>query len=387
MSTLSIDELRRVERHLRLPGFGMKEQLALHDAHILIIGAGGLGCPALQQLAAAGVGRVTLIDDDVISLSNIHRQILFGVKDVGRPKVEVAAERARELQPGITITPIHARFTPENACDLLGQADVVIEGSDNFATKYLCADAAEITSTPMVWGTVLRFAGDVCVFHSGPLAPDGRGVGLRDVFPIQPDSTFVDDCATAGVLGVTTSVVAGLMVTATIQHITGLLRPDLPQLIHYEALAPSVHTWNVSADPLRELVTDLGIYEDSTCAIDPTAGAESSWSTRSFSGSMFNPSSARGSRSVSVLLDMVARGEAIPVDIREDFEVELRPWPGCEPVHLPMSSTTEIPSSLKGKTLVVACAKGIRSARFVQKFSDSGADMYSLPGGIDGLVG
>lgn len=210
-------ELRRVARQLNLPGFGLAQQQRLHRAHVLIVGAGGLGCPALQQLAAAGIGEITLVDADLIDLSNIHRQILFGADDVGQPKVEVAARRAQQLQPGIILHPLQQRLTVDNACELVGGVDLVVDGSDSFATKYLVADAAEITGTPLVWGTVLRFAGEVALFHSGPATPPAasspfeRGVGLRDFFPDQPGADFAPDCATAGVLGVTTSVVAGLI--------------------------------------------------------------------------------------------------------------------------------------------------------------------------------
>ncbi|NLZ59010.1 MAG: hypothetical protein GX898_12100, partial [Corynebacterium sp.] len=183
-------ELRRTARQLALPGWGMEQQERLHRSHVLVIGGGGLGCPAMQSLASAGIGHITVIDDDTVDITNIHRQILFGASDVGRPKVEVVAERLRDLQPDIAVTALRERLTVDNAVELVGGVDLVLDGSDSFATKYLVADAAEITGTPLVWGTVLRFRGDVCLFADG--------VGLRDLFPVQPTGDSIPDCATAG---------------------------------------------------------------------------------------------------------------------------------------------------------------------------------------------
>lgn len=379
--SLPESERRRTARHLRLPGFGIAQQEALHRSHVLIVGAGGLGCPAIQQLAAAGVGHLTLIDDDVVSISNIHRQILFGASDCGAFKVDVAALRARELQPGIRVTTHRHRLTAANAVALFEDADIVVEGSDNFATKYLCADAAEITSTPLAWGTVLRFAGDVCLFHSGSSTADGRGVGLRDVFPVQPESDFVADCATAGVLGVTTSVVAGLMATQVIMHLTGFSTSPT-QLTHYEALSSSLTSWTVTADPGRPLVTELADSYESpqqACSL-PRSGAAA------YSGEPDEGNVSVPSLSAQDMMGMIARGEAVAVDIREMDEVLCQPWPGCEPFVLPMSTTASLPEQLRGKTLIVACAVGIRSEIFRERFYEPRTQIFSLPGGIEGLV-
>ena len=173
-------ELRRIARHLALPGFGLEQQERLHNAHVLVIGAGGLGCPLMQSLASAGVGTITVIDDDTVDITNIHRQILFGADDVGKLKVEVAAQRLEELQPGITVNALAQRLNTDNAVELVGSVDLVLDGSDSFSTKYLVADAAEITGTPLIWATVLRFHGDLALFHSGPIArPPACSARLR----------------------------------------------------------------------------------------------------------------------------------------------------------------------------------------------------------------
>lgn len=160
-------ELLRAARHLALPGFGIEQQQRLYNSHVLVIGAGGLGCPLMQSLASAGVGTITVFDDDTVDITNIHRQILFGADDVDKLKVEVAAERLKQLQPGITINALAKRLTTDNAVQLVGSVGLVLDGSDSFSTKYLVADAAEITGTPLVWATVLRFHGDLALSHSG----------------------------------------------------------------------------------------------------------------------------------------------------------------------------------------------------------------------------
>ena len=193
----------------------------------------------MLALAATGIGTITVVDDDVVSLSNIHRQILFGAPDVGRKKVEVAAERLRKLQPDITVHAVDARLTEANIIDSLQGIDLLIDGSDTFQTKFLVADAAEITGTPLVWGSVLRYRGDVALWWSGPGAPSD-GVGMRDLYPAQPDPDSVPDCATAGVLGVTTSVVGGLMATEVVKFLTDVGETRIGRLHMYDALTASV---------------------------------------------------------------------------------------------------------------------------------------------------
>ena len=350
-------ELRRVARQLALPGYGIPQQQALHDAHVLVIGAGGLGCPAMQSLASAGVGHITVIDDDTVDLSNIHRQILFGASDVGRVKVEVAAERLRELQPGIEVTARNERLTVSNAVSLVGSVDLVIDGSDSFETQYLVADAAEITGTPLVWGTVLRFHGDVCLFTSGPGA---RGVGLRDLFPEQPRGDSIPDCATAGVLGATTAVVGGLLATTAIGYLAGLdVAPG--RLLSYEAFPGSTRTFQITADPARALVTEL---ESSYGDVVGSVGAD--------------------------VLDEVRAGRAVLLDIREPHEKMLNDsLAPLNPVRLPLSDIFS-PDTIRrrlgdAQRVVVHCASGVRSAEFCRRYADLGYEFIDLPGGINGV--
>lgn len=389
-TTLPAEELKRVARQTILPGHGLREQERLHEAHVLVIGAGGLGCPLMQALAAAGVGEISVIDDDTVDITNIHRQILFGASDVGRPKVEVTGERLRELQPGLVFHGIHGRLRAENAAALLEGVDVLIDGSDTFATKFLAADAAEATGTPLVWGSVLRYRGDVAVWWSGEGAePDGRGVGMRDLYPSQPDPDSVPDCATAGVLGVTTSVVAGLMATETIKFLRDpeARAQQVGRLHIYDALTANIQHFNVAADPQRQPVTEIVEEDMSSCAVD-TAGAN-----------------AVEEDTVASLLRDLADGAAVAIDVREPGEKAIKDLPSFAEhpgYHLPTTVWSEQPelaeqlieslgaedSNVAGAVdAVVYCASGKRSARFVDRFAQhaagQGVRLHNLPGGAN----
>ena len=373
MSRLPREELHRVARQTLLPGFGVAQQEALHGTHVFVIGAGGLGCPLMQQLAAAGVGEISVIDDDTVDLTNIHRQILFGAQDVGRSKVEVAAEKLEQLQPGIVVHAIRDRLNADNAVDYLRGVDILVDGSDTFATKFLAADAAEITGTPLVWGSVLRFRGDCAVWWSGPGAESG--VGIRDLYPLQPDPDSVPDCATAGVLGVTTSVVAGLMSTELIQFATGMNRDRVGLLSIYDALSSSITHFRVPHDPARELTTQLqDNYGGAACAVledDDTADK---------------------------IFDKLRDGAAA-IDVREAGEAAIDDFffdATAKHYHLPTSVWLEDPEaarslldSLQGAGLSdawVYCASGKRSASFISAFAEEAEQrsimLHNVAGGI-----
>ena len=372
MSQLPREELHRVARQTLLPGFGIAQQEALHGTHVFVIGAGGLGCPLMQQLAAAGVGEISVIDDDTVDLTNIHRQILFGAQDVGRSKVDVAAEKLEQLQPGIVVHAIRDRLTADNAVDYLRGVDILVDGSDTFATKFLAADAAEITGTPLVWGSVLRFRGDCAVWWSGPGAESG--VGMRDLYPLQPDPDSVPDCATAGVLGVTTSVVAGLMSTELIQFATGMNRDRVGLLSIYDALTSSITHFRVPHDPARELTTQLQHnYGGAACALP-------------------------GAEDTAAMFDDLRAG-AVAIDVREAGEAAIDDFffdATAKHYHLPTTVWQEDPEaarslldSLQGAGLSdawVYCASGKRSASFISAFAEEaeqrGIILHNVAGGI-----
>lgn len=388
-------EQLRTARHLNLPGFGAEQQQQLHDARVLIVGAGGLGCPAMQSLAAAGVGTIVVYDDDTVDVTNLQRQILFSANDVGRPKVDVVAEQLRRLQPDLKIETHQLRLNPDNIVEAFSRVDVVLDGSDNFATKFLVADAAEITHTPLVWATVLRFAGQLSVFRTGV-------VGLRDVFPEQPSGDSIPDCASAGVLGATTAVMGSLAATEVIKLLTNIGEPLLGRMLSYDALTATTRIFNVVADPDREPVAELIDHRNTTGACSTTdTGVGSTATTDQAPAAGLTGTSAR-----ETLLQLVASCKATALDVREYHEKLLTDLPNLgssgESEHLAMSelggpdgrldvASEKVENLLQrhaNSDVVVYCASGVRSQHFVDTYgqvaSEHGVSLYNLPGGVKG---
>lgn len=250
--TVDDAERARTARHQDLPGFEPHHQERLRAAHVVLLGVGGLGCPIAQQLAAVGVGRLTLIDSDVVDVSNLQRQVLYRASDIGKLKAPLAAERIAGLQPGIQVRALTEHVTADNAADIFAGADLVIEATDNFAAKYLASDVCARLSLPHIWGTVLRHGGQAALWHAGADTPDGRGVGLRDLYPAPPEVGGPVDVSPAGVFGVTTSMVGGLMATLAIAHLVGpdstLHSTAVPGTVYdYHAFPPRLRTFRVTA--------------------------------------------------------------------------------------------------------------------------------------------
>lgn len=248
---LSDRDLRRYARHLTLPGFGAEGQRTLRASRVLVIGAGGLGSPALLYLAGAGVGHITIIDDDVVDESNLQRQVIHRESDIGRPKAESAADAVRRLDSEASVTAIVGRLSVDNAEELFATHDVVLDGADNFATRYLSSDAAELTGTPLVWATILQFAGQLSVFWPG------HGPMLRDLYPDIPDPGSVPSCAAGGVLGAMVGQIGSMMVVEAIKVLTGVGKVAVGKLVLIDALEATTRTLSFAADPEREPVSDL----------------------------------------------------------------------------------------------------------------------------------
>ncbi|WP_271982352.1 HesA/MoeB/ThiF family protein [Pseudoclavibacter terrae] len=239
------DELARTARQRRLPELGEIGQRRLAASRIAVLGAGGLGAPALQYLAAAGVGTIGIIDADAVEPSNLHRQVIHGIGDVGARKTASAARSLRELSPDVTVIEHDERLDESNAARILGGYDLVLDGADNFATRYAVADACDHLGLPLVWGSVLRFDAQLSVFWASPPAP-ADGVTLRDVFPEPPPAGTVPSCAEAGVLGALCGIVGSMMAVEAIKLVTGIGEALLGRLVVIEAL-----TMRVSEVPLR----------------------------------------------------------------------------------------------------------------------------------------
>ena len=238
MPQFTKEELERYRRHIVLKDFGGPAQAKLKDSAVLIVGAGGLGSPAALYLAATGVGRLGISDDDVVSLSNLQRQVLHATSRIGRPKTESAVETLREVNPHVQVEPLQMRLTPENALEIIQRYDLVIDGSDNFATRYLVSDACFFAKKPLVWGAIGQFTGQLSTFKPYEKDENGQPLpGYRDFLPEPPPPGAVPSCAEAGVIGALPGVIGSLQAMEAIKELTGIGQSLAGWLILYEALS------------------------------------------------------------------------------------------------------------------------------------------------------
>ena len=275
---LSRDEVARYSRHLIIPDVGMAGQKRLKNAKVLVIGAGGLGSPALLYLAAAGVGTLGIVEFDEVDMSNLQRQVIHGRSDVGRPKAESARDSIREINDNVDVRLHEFRLEPDNAVELFEQYDLILDGTDNFATRYLVNDAAVLAHKPYVWGSIYRFEGQASVFWED--APNGRGLNYRDLYPEAPPPGMVPSCSEVGVLGVLPGVIGVIQATETIKLIIGQGEPLLGRLVMYDALAMRFREIRIRRDPncplcgVHPTITALQDYEE-FCGLDTAALATS----------------------------------------------------------------------------------------------------------------
>ncbi len=362
--TFSAEETARYSRHLSLEGFGPAAQEKLRSATVLVVGAGGLGCPALLYLAAAGVGRIVLVDDDRVDVSNLQRQVLYAAEDAGLPKAGAAARRLRALNPLVAVEARAVRFDRRNALEFVRDADVVIDGSDNFATRYLVNDACVLAGKPYVYGAVQGFAGQLSVFNwrDGPT--------YRCLFPEPPPAGSVPNCAEAGVLGVLPGLIGTGQATEAIKLITGLGTPLSGRLWLWDALTMAVQTVTLAADPRSREICELPPDGyGATCDVAARAADE-------ISVAEFRAGLAVGSR-WQVL------------DVRENWE---RSQGAILPsVHVPLAeierggfgdgTLAEFDPALKTVVYCAAGARSLRAARVLRE-RDGFSDVVSLRGGF-----
>lgn len=363
---LSSADTARYARQIRLQGFGPAAQSTLLGSHVLIIGAGGLGAPVLTYLAAAGIGHLSIVDPDVVELSNLHRQFIHSETTVGQRKVDSAQARLTDLNSSINIVTHPVLLTAENALDLIADADIVVDGSDNFATRYLVNDACEILGTPLVWGTILGFDGQVAVFDST------RGATLRDLYPVVPAPGSVPDCATAGVLGALCGSIGAAMAMETIKVLTGIGTPLINAVSVHSSLDASWETIPVSRIPDRVAITELrshrGDYGDDSSPGEPPSAAGHS-----------RPEIDEGTARPTMTWAEVEPATRL-IDIREDDEVATGMVPGAE--HVPMDVLLADPSGFAGGTeLALYCRSGVRSARACAQLRGLGIAARSVSGG------
>jgi molybdopterin/thiamine biosynthesis adenylyltransferase/rhodanese-related sulfurtransferase len=361
---LSAEELQRYSRHLIMPEVAADGQRRLKAARVLCIGAGGLGSPAALYLAAAGVGTIGIVDFDDVDLSNLQRQILHGTKDVGRGKVESAQDRLRDINPEIDIELHQSRFSSENASEIVSKYDVVVDGSDNFATRYLSNDVCVFEQKPNVYGSVFRFEGQTTVF-----APHLGGPCYRCLFPEPPPPESVPNCAQAGVLGVLPGIIGILQAIETVKLIVGIGEPLIGRLLHFDALKVKLRELNLRRDP-----------QCPVCGENPTIFAPIDYDQFCGTGALETVPSI----SVHELKQKTDAHEPFDlIDVREPFEYEIARIDGAKLI--PLGEIGDRVDELqRGEPIVIHCHSGQRSAQAVRLLRQQGfSNVYNLDGGID----
>jgi sulfur-carrier protein adenylyltransferase/sulfurtransferase len=406
-------ELDRYARHLALPGVGVEGQRRLAAARVLVVGAGGLGSPVLLYLAAAGVGTLGVVDDDAVDVTNLQRQVLHGQSDLGRAKVSSARDTVAEVNPHVRVVEHPVRLDPDNVLDVLRGYDLVIDGADNFPTRYLVSDAAEILGLPVVWGSIDRFDGQVSVFWGAPRsrasdgsASDGegsdaatagaeRGPTYRDVFPVPPPPGTVPDCATGGVLGVLCGAVGSAMATEAVKLVAGLGTPLLGRLAVYDALALDWRELAVRPDPTREPVTELLPGGDAYAAFCGLAPASAARGAAGPEGGGTLPGEPEISVADARAL-LTADPPAVLVDVREEWESAVRPVEGARLVPSgrflggagPDGTAHDALAALPtDRPVLLVCAAGPRSTAVARVARAEGVDARSVVGGVPALLG
>ncbi|MEV7967075.1 adenylyltransferase/sulfurtransferase MoeZ [Sphaerisporangium sp. NPDC088356] len=366
---LTVDEVRRYSRHLIIPDVGMAGQKRLKNAKVLCVGAGGLGSPALMYLAAAGVGTLGVVDFDVVDESNLQRQIIHGQSDVGRLKAESAAATVREINPLVNVVIHNVALTTDNVMDIFAAYDLIVDGTDNFATRYMVNDAAVLLGKPYIWGSIYRFDGQASVFWSE------YGPCYRCLYPEPPPPGMVPSCAEGGVLGVLCASIGSIQVNEAIKVLTGIGDPLVGRLMIYDALEMKYRDVKVRKDPECPLcgknptITELIDYEAFCGTISDEAQEAATGSTIT----------------AKELKDMQDRGDDIfLVDVREQNEYEIVNIPGA--VLIPKGDFvrgTALERLPHDKKIVLHCKSGARSAEALAVLKNAGfSDAVHVGGGV-----
>jgi molybdopterin/thiamine biosynthesis adenylyltransferase/rhodanese-related sulfurtransferase len=364
---LTKDEVARYSRHLIIPDVGMVGQKRLKNAKVLVVGAGGLGSPALLYLAAAGVGTLGIVEFDEVDESNLQRQVIHGQSDVGRPKGESARDSIQEINPYVEVRLHQLRLEADNVLDVFRDYDLIVDGTDNFATRYLVNDAAVLLGKPYVWGSIYRFEGQASVFWED--APNGLGLNYRDLYPEPPPPGMVPSCAEGGVLGVLCASIGSIMVTEAIKLITGIGEPLLGRLMIYDALEMTYRQVKIRKDPETKPITELIDY-------DAFCGVVSDEAQAAAAGHTITPIQ---------LKEMIDAGKDFAlIDVREQNEFEIVRIPGSVLIPkdriLSGEALSEIPQD---RPVVLHCKSGARSADALAALHKAGfKDAVHVGGGV-----
>jgi molybdopterin/thiamine biosynthesis adenylyltransferase/rhodanese-related sulfurtransferase len=371
--TLTTDEVRRYSRHLIIPDVAMTGQKRLKNAKVLVVGAGGLGSPALMYLAAAGVGTLGIVEFDTVDESNLQRQVIHGQSDVGRPKAESAAESVKEINPYVNVVIHNTALSNDNVFEIFSQYDLIVDGTDNFATRYMVNDAAVLLGKPYVWGSIYRFDGQASVFWSK------YGPCYRCLYPEPPPPGMVPSCAEGGVLGVLCASIGSIQVTEAIKVLTGVGEPLVGSLMVYDALEMTYRKIKVRKDPNCAIcgenptITSLIDYESFCGVVSTEAQAATEGSTIT----------------VTELRDWLASDKPIHlVDVREPAEYEIVKIPGS--VLIPKGdiiSGQALAQLPQEKQIVLYCKSGVRSAEALAAVKAAGfKDAVHVYGGVTAWV-
>jgi adenylyltransferase/sulfurtransferase len=365
--SLTIDEVRRYSRHLIIPDVAMAGQKRLKNAKVLCVGAGGLGSPALMYLAAAGVGTLGIVEFDTVDESNLQRQIIHGQSDIGRSKAESARDSVLEINPLITVNVHETRLDNDNVLDIFSQYDLIVDGTDNFATRYLVNDACVILNKPYVWGSIYRFDGQVSVFWNE------YGPNYRDLYPDPPPPGMVPSCAEGGVLGVLCAAIGSVMVNEAIKLITGIGEPLVGRLLVFDALEMTWREIKVRKDPNTPEITELIDYE-------AFCGVVSEEAQQAAIGSTIT---------AAELKDLIDSDKPIYlVDVREPAEWDIVNIPGATLIPkddiLRGDALANLPQD---KQIVMYCKTGVRSAETLAAVKNAGfRDAVHVQGGVTAWV-
>jgi len=358
----SNEEIAQYSRHLILPEFNIEGQRKLKNSSVLVVGAGGLGCPLLQYLTAAGVGHLGIVDYDIVDQSNLQRQVLYSVDDIGKSKAETAAKKLLRLNPHIRFSVINDQLTSRNALEIISKFDIVCDGTDNFPTRYLVNDASVILDKPNIHGAIFRFEGQVSVFNY-KFENGDHGPQYRDIFPTPPPPGEVPSCAEGGVLGVLPGIVGSIQASETIKVIAGIGEPLAGKLFIFDALSFETRILKINKNPDLQIPEVLIDYND-------------------FCGLNESPDRTVTEISVEELKSMIDKDKDFQlIDVRNQYEHNIA---SLEGLLIPLDDLDQRVSEIRtDKTTIFYCRSGIRSAKAIKKLQKLGfKNLFNLKGGI-----
>ena len=366
---LTKDDYERYSRHLILPEVGLEGQKRLKAASVLCIGTGGLGSPLLLYLAAAGIGRIGIVDFDVVDFSNLQRQVIHGTSWVGKPKIESAKNRIHEINPHCQVDLYETRLSSENALDIIRPYDVVVDGTDNFPTRYLVNDACVLLDKPNVYGSIFRFEGQATVFNY-----EG-GPNYRDLYPEPPPPGMVPSCAEGGVLGILPGIIGVIQATETVKIIIGQGNTLSGRLMLYNALDMKFRELKLRPNPIRPVIEKLIDYEE-FCGIPQAQAAEAKQQMEIQEMTV---------KELKALLDSGAK-DFVLLDVRNPHEYEIAKIPGSVLVPLPDiengDGVAKVQELVNGHRLIAHCKMGGRSAKALAILKEAGIVGTNVKGGI-----